>query len=190
MFDIGWSELVVIGVVALVVIGPKELPGVLRTVGGAVAKIRRLAGEFQSQFQEAMREAELDEARKSVENLNQAASFNPIQTIRDEIKGAVESVTAERKPDPAITVPEPPPVPDLTPEQIKAAFEPVPQEPPAVAAPTVPVETAALPEPPPAIVQAPEAEAEPEPAPVPVIRSKTKAAAPKPKASDAGDEPA
>ncbi|MHB2166257.1 Sec-independent protein translocase protein TatB [Alsobacter sp. R-9] len=192
MFDIGWSELVVIGVVALVVIGPKELPGVLRTVGGAVAKIRRLAGEFQSQFQEAMREAEIDEARKSVENLNQAASFNPIQTIRDEIKGAVESVTADRKPDPVISVPEPPPVPDLTPEQIKAAFEPVPQEtPPAV--PTVPVETAALPEPlppPPATVQAPEAEAEPEAEPVPVIRSKTKAAARKPKASDAGEEPA
>ncbi len=46
----------------------------LRTVGGAIAKIRRMAGEFQSQFQEAMREAELDEARKSVDGLNQAAS--------------------------------------------------------------------------------------------------------------------
>ncbi len=123
MFDIGWSELVVIGVVALVVIGPKELPGMLRTVGGAIAKIRRMAGEFQSQFQEAMREAEIDEARKSVEGLNQAASFNPIQTIRDEIQKAVET-PAGTVANAKLDIPEPPPVPDLTPEQISAAFEP------------------------------------------------------------------
>lgn len=137
MFDIGWSELVVIGVVALVVIGPKELPGMLRTVGGAIAKIRRMAGEFQSQFQEAMREAELDEARKSVDGLNQAASFNPLQTIRDEIQKAVE--TPVDKPSAAATakldIPDPPPVPDLTPEQISAAFEPAPAAPAAEAAP-------------------------------------------------------
>jgi len=66
MFDIGASELLVIGVVALVVIGPKELPGVLRTVGKTVGKVRQMAGEFQSQFSEAMREAEMDEARKKV----------------------------------------------------------------------------------------------------------------------------
>ena len=91
MIDIGWSELVLIGVVALIVIGPKELPGMLRTVGGAIAKIRRMAGDFQSQFNEAMREAELDEARKAVEGVNQSASFNPLQTIRDEIQKAVET---------------------------------------------------------------------------------------------------
>ena len=149
MFDIGWSELVVIGVVALVVIGPKELPGMLRTVGGAIAKIRRMAGEFQSQFQEAMREAELDEARKSVDGLNQAASFNPLQTIRDEIQKAVE--TPVDKPSAASTakldIPDPPPVPDLTPEQISAAFEPTPT--PAVGPPAVApaaTETAAAPD--------------------------------------------
>jgi sec-independent protein translocase protein TatB len=56
MFDIGWSEFVLIAVVALIAIGPKELPGVLRTVGRWMGKARKMAAEFQSQFQEAMRE--------------------------------------------------------------------------------------------------------------------------------------
>ena len=94
MFDIGWSELVLIGAVALVVIGPKELPGMLRTVGGAVTKIRRMAAEFQGQISEAMREAEMADVKKTVDGLNDSVSsgtsFNPIQTIRDEIRNAVE----------------------------------------------------------------------------------------------------
>jgi sec-independent protein translocase protein TatB len=73
MFDIGWSEFVVIGVVALIVIGPKELPAVLRAVGQWTTKIRRMAGEFQSQFQEAMREAEMADLKKSVDELSDAA---------------------------------------------------------------------------------------------------------------------
>jgi len=59
MFDLGWGKLVVIALIALVVIGPKELPAVLRTVGQWMAKIRRMAAEFQGQFNEAMREAEM-----------------------------------------------------------------------------------------------------------------------------------
>jgi sec-independent protein translocase protein TatB len=124
MFDIGWSELVLVGVVALIVIGPKELPGMLRTVGGAIAKIRRMAGEFQSQFNDAMREAELDEARKAVEGINQSASFNPLQTIRDEIQKAVETPAGKPAPEAKLDIPDPPPIPDLTPEQMQAAFEP------------------------------------------------------------------
>src|SRR5215813_3159933 len=64
MFDISWGKLVIIGVVALIVIGPKELPGVLRQLGQMMAKIRRMAGEFQGQFQEAMREAEMADLKK------------------------------------------------------------------------------------------------------------------------------
>jgi sec-independent protein translocase protein TatB len=67
MFDIGWGELLVIGIVALVVIGPKELPGVLRTLGQGMAKIRRMASEFQGQFQEAMREAEMHDIKNQVD---------------------------------------------------------------------------------------------------------------------------
>jgi sec-independent protein translocase protein TatB len=83
MFDVGWSELVVIGVVALIVIGPKELPAVLRTVGQWTTKIRRMAGEFQSQFQEAMREAEMSDLKKQVAELDAAAKgiatdFDPL----------------------------------------------------------------------------------------------------------------
>ena len=58
MFEIGWGELLIIGIVALIAIGPKELPGVLRTLGQWMSKLRRMASEFQGQFQEAMREAE------------------------------------------------------------------------------------------------------------------------------------
>jgi sec-independent protein translocase protein TatB len=73
MFDIAWSEFLVIGVVALIVIGPKELPAVLRAVGQWTTKIRRMATEFQSQFQEAMREAEMADLKKEVDNLNNVA---------------------------------------------------------------------------------------------------------------------
>ena len=74
MFDIGWSELLVIAVVALIAIGPKELPGVLRMVGQWMAKARKMAGEFQGQFQEAMREAEMADLKDSFDEVRKAAS--------------------------------------------------------------------------------------------------------------------
>ena len=97
MFDMSWGEVLVIGAVALIVIGPKDLPKALRTVGNATAKLRRMAGEFQAQFNDAMREAELDEIRRQVEGANQQAAsfsqttFNPIQTARDELKSSIEA---------------------------------------------------------------------------------------------------
>ena len=91
MFDIGWSELVVIAVVALIAIGPKELPAVLRTVGQYMGKIRRMASEFQGQFQEAMREAEMADIKKSVDEMTESATksftdFDPIGSVRKEIE--------------------------------------------------------------------------------------------------------
>ena len=74
MFGIGWSEFVVIGVVALIAIVPKELPGVLRMVGQSLGKIRRMANEFQGQFQEAMREAEMADVRKELDDLSKSAT--------------------------------------------------------------------------------------------------------------------
>jgi sec-independent protein translocase protein TatB len=73
MFDIGWSELALIAVVALIAIGPKELPGVLRTVGQWMGKARRMASEFQGQFQEAMREAEMADLKQSFDEVREAA---------------------------------------------------------------------------------------------------------------------
>lgn len=91
MFDIGWGELVVIGVVALIAIGPKELPGVLRTTGLWMGKIRRMANEFQDQFREAMREAELDDLKKKVDDVTSTpdsfTNFDPIGTVRKEVEG-------------------------------------------------------------------------------------------------------
>ena len=74
MFDIGWSEFVVIAVVALIAIGPKELPGVLRMIGQWMGKARKMAAEFQGQFQEAMREAEMADLKKSFDEVKEAAS--------------------------------------------------------------------------------------------------------------------
>jgi sec-independent protein translocase protein TatB len=68
MFDISWGKLVVIGVIALLVIGPKELPGVLRMLGQYMGKMRRMASEFQGQFQEAMREAEMADLKKQFDD--------------------------------------------------------------------------------------------------------------------------
>ena len=74
MFDIGWSELVVIAVVALIAIGPKELPGVLRMVGQWMGKARKMASEFQGQFQEAMREAEMADLKKTFDEVKETAT--------------------------------------------------------------------------------------------------------------------
>jgi sec-independent protein translocase protein TatB len=116
MLDMSWGEVMVIGAVALIVIGPKDLPRTLRTVGQMTSKIRRMAAEFQSQFNEAMREAELDDVKKQIQGMNESVSslnktgFNPIQTIRDEVKGAIEapvanSAPAEAAPDGTVPTP-------------------------------------------------------------------------------------
>jgi sec-independent protein translocase protein TatB len=89
MFDIGWSELLVIGIVALVVIGPKDLPKVLRALGTMMSKVRSMASEFQGQFQDAMREAELSDLKKEAEKLASSATSaiqNPLQSIENEIQ--------------------------------------------------------------------------------------------------------
>ncbi|QRM27817.1 Sec-independent protein translocase protein TatB [Microvirga sp. VF16] len=97
MLDMSWGEIMVIGAVALIVIGPKDLPKALRTVGQMTSKLRRMAAEFQGQFNEAMREAELDEVKKQLQGVNDSVSsatntsFNPIQTIRDELKTSIEA---------------------------------------------------------------------------------------------------
>ena len=92
MFDMSWGEVLVIGAVALIVIGPKDLPKALRTLGNMTSQVKKMASEFQSQFNEAMREAELDDIKKEVSGLNeQVSAFNPLGTIHDELKGAIES---------------------------------------------------------------------------------------------------
>jgi sec-independent protein translocase protein TatB len=103
MFDFSWSELLLIGIVALIFIGPKELPGVLRTLGQWMSKIRRMAGDFQNQFHDAMREAELADLKKEVDEMAaQAANysnFDPLADVRKEMESAqrdVESAVADK----------------------------------------------------------------------------------------------
>ncbi len=74
MFELDWGKLVIIGIVALIAIGPKELPTVLRTLGQWMGKIRRMASEFQGQFQEALREAEMADLKKQAEDLHSSVT--------------------------------------------------------------------------------------------------------------------
>jgi len=96
MFEIGWSELLLIGIVALIAIGPKELPTVLRTLGQWMSKLRRMASEFQSQFQEAMREAEMADLKKQVDEMTSQAqsyaSFDPVSEVKRELESTQQQI--------------------------------------------------------------------------------------------------
>src|SRR5262249_24477078 len=80
MFDVGWTELLVIAVVLIVVVGPKDLPPMLRAFGKMTARMRKVAGEFRSQFDEALREAEMDDVRRTITD---AKNLNPVNTLRE-----------------------------------------------------------------------------------------------------------
>ncbi len=82
MLDVGWTEMLVIAIVMIVVVGPKDLPNMLRTFGRTVAKLRAMAGDFQKQFNEALKEAELDDVKKSVDALR---DLNPMSQIRKQL---------------------------------------------------------------------------------------------------------
>ena len=131
MFDIGWGELLVIGVVALIAIGPKELPGVLRTTGQWMGKVRRMASEFQDQFRDAMREAELDDAKKKFDEMTDTAKnftdFDPIGTVRKEIENLTKDPLAETpSPPPAATQDMP-----ISSSELSSSSAPTPQAEPA-----------------------------------------------------------
>lgn len=166
LFDIGWPELLLIGVVALVVIGPKDLPRALRIAGFWVRKARTLSREFQSSIDQMIREAELEEVRQ---DLKKATEFD----IEKEFQQTVD-LTGEL----AHSI-KPPDLPDYFEEPPRAA-EPAATEPaPALAAPveTALPESAAAAEIPPehAVLQPPDPPGRPfaapappdEPAPVP-----------------------
>jgi len=91
MFDLSWGELLIIGMVALIAIGPKELPGVLRGIGHWVGKVRRMASDFQDQFREAMREAEVADLKRQFDeaSANGTSAFNnPLATAQKEVEAA------------------------------------------------------------------------------------------------------
>jgi len=134
MFGLGWGEVVVIGIVALIAIGPKELPTVLRSAGLWMGKIRRMAAEFQGQFQEALREVEISDLKKQAEEMTSSvtdfSNFDPMANAQKEMERAFmpePPTTGELAPAPstetahaALAAPAPsaepaPALPDATP---------------------------------------------------------------------------
>jgi sec-independent protein translocase protein TatB len=110
MFDLEPGKLIVIAIVALIAIPSKDLPRVLRSLGQFTGKMRRMAAEFQGQFMEAMREAELDDLRKEVSEMRDAVkesvkldvAFDPMAEARKQITGAIrgESPSPAQPPHP------------------------------------------------------------------------------------------
>ncbi|WP_421982960.1 Sec-independent protein translocase protein TatB [Roseibium sp.] len=102
MFDIGWTELMVIACIAIIVVGPKDLPRMLRTLGQTLGKMRRMSREFQSTFNDALREAEqqadIADMKKQVED---AANFNPL----GDLKKSIEEDAAQKASRPMTTKP-------------------------------------------------------------------------------------
>jgi sec-independent protein translocase protein TatB len=112
MFEIGWSELLLIGIVALIAIGPKELPTVLRTLGQWMSKLRRMASEFQSQFQEAMREAEMADLKKQVDEMTSQAqsyaNFDPVGEVKRELESTQQQIESAMVDPAGAATPSPP----------------------------------------------------------------------------------
>jgi sec-independent protein translocase protein TatB len=98
MFDLDISKMIIVGIVALAVIPPKDLPRVMRTIGQTVGKMRRMAAEFQGQFMEAMREvereADLDSVKKEFQAISDQAKidtgFDPVGMVGDDVAKAIE----------------------------------------------------------------------------------------------------
>jgi sec-independent protein translocase protein TatB len=132
MFDFDFGKLMVVAIVALAVIPPKDLPRVMRTVGQVVGKMRRMAAEFQGQFMDAMREADLDGVRKELEALNEKAkvetSFDPATMIRDDVMKAVERPVDIATSEIALNPPEAAPASRETAAEIESGLDDVRRE--------------------------------------------------------------
>jgi sec-independent protein translocase protein TatB len=87
MFDISWSELLILGIVTLIFVGPKDLPVFMRTIGRYAGAVKRQVGDFRAQFEVAIREAELDQVRKEVEGVQTA--------IGAEMTGVKDAISAQ-----------------------------------------------------------------------------------------------
>jgi sec-independent protein translocase protein TatB len=91
MFEISWSELLILGIVTLVFVGPKELPTLMRTLGKYAGMVRRHANEFKAQFDAAMREAELDAMREEVDKM-QASINSEVMRAKTGVQDAVKTI--------------------------------------------------------------------------------------------------
>jgi sec-independent protein translocase protein TatB len=143
MFEVAWSELLLVVIVAILVVGPKELPGLMRTAGRMLAKLRRTAEDFRRQFDEAVKEAGGEDLQREMNALRQ---HNPINQIRNSIEEAARDSYSPRTgtlPESAVAddLPPPPPLPPRT-DGIFGGASPDPQA-------AAPGETSAAAAPPP-----------------------------------------
>ena len=125
--SLGFSEMVLLGIIALVVVGPKDLPLLLRKLGQWTAKLRGMAQEFRTGFDELARQAELDELKKEVEALRRTTTLQeirseitkPLPTLEDYagIKSQPAIPVSAVTPPPALEAPAEPPAADQTVEQ-------------------------------------------------------------------------
>lgn len=148
MFDFAWSEMALIAVVALVVLGPKELPHLLRMAGQWIGKARELARDFQGQVDEMVREAELTDVKKQVESVGQQIE----EVARTDIAGEIEkTVDPQGEMSEQLKLPElaqveqiaPPVEPDAAPQEVIAEPAADAAAIPAPAEPAPPAKTAA-----------------------------------------------
>ncbi|WP_082475884.1 Sec-independent protein translocase protein TatB [Rhizobium sp. Leaf341] len=146
MLDVGWTELVVIAIVLIIVVGPKDLPPMLRTFGKMMSKMRGVAADFRHQFDEALREADLDDVRKTLseaQKLNPANSLreamNPLRQMGNDIKADLQKATRpDEKAAPVMS--EIPPAPEIA-----ASVATPPEQPSAPGADVAPLAASAHP---------------------------------------------
>ena len=116
MFEVAWSELLIVIIVAILVVGPKELPGLLRSAGRMIGKLRRQADDFRKHFDDAVREAGAEDLQREMQALRH---HNPLTQIRDTIEQAARDIDPQKPSLPASDpapfndddLPPPPPLP-------------------------------------------------------------------------------
>jgi sec-independent protein translocase protein TatB len=115
MLEVGYSELLVIAIVLIVVVGPKDLPKMLRAFGRMMTKFRTVSGDFRRQFDDALREAELDEVRKTISDVRSLDPRNQLRDALNPLRSAAGSVRSDvenaMKPAAITTTPAPAPAP-------------------------------------------------------------------------------
>jgi len=175
LFDLAWSEIALIAVVALVVIGPKDLPGAIRGAAEGIKKLRRMAGEFQQQADELVKEAKLDELRNQIADVRNTISDIKNFDLKGEIEKTVDKDGSLRQglSDPLVPssttygspvdqAPVAEDAPAFVPPSVAASYKPPPPPPPPAEAPDfVPPSYA----PPPAAAPAPVTSKPPAPSP-------------------------
>lgn len=142
MLDIGWSELLVIAIVMIVVVGPKDLPKMLKAFGKATARMRSTANEFRHQFNEALKEAELEDVKNIVDEARKLDPRSKLTQVFDPIRSAGEDLRSSLKSTTSMSSAEPEKVAEVT-TPVDAGGAPVPVDVVAVDAPAQKPDTTA-----------------------------------------------